>query len=277
MRDTQAGDDSAASPGDEPSESTSESDDDTDRPGAAEMVPDAGEASRPGPDDPPDLRVDGGADGASSAPVFDDFEGTALDAARWSIKGFEGQQMPTATTANLDATHTHSGGKAVLVRDGFLQTTPPASTFYGRFYAWYEADPGSGHWMSIVALAPGQGRDTEVRYGGHYGILQANYYGNDDEVISDPKGYCAPTCDNGVAMPIGRWVCTEFYFGEDEMRLWLDGKEVDTLHVTEWRNQKAPWSPSYDRVRLGFHNFQGAAPNVWLDDVALDTVRVGCD
>jgi hypothetical protein len=46
--------------------------------------------------------------------------------------------------------------------------------------------------------------------------------------------------------------------------------------VTAWRNQPAPWSPAYDRVRLGFHDFQGGAVDVWYDDVALGTTRLGC-
>ena len=184
--------------------------------------------------------------------------------------------MATATTAVLDSKHVHSGKQSVLVRDGFLEAKAPAAAFYGRMYTWFDAEPGAGHWMNVVALASQGGNDTEVRYGGHYGILQANYFGNDDEVISDPKGYCAPTCDNGVTMPVGRWACVEFYYGKDELRLWIDGDEVETLHVREWRNKKAPWSPEYDRVRVGFHNFQGSAPSVWLDDVALDQERIGC-
>jgi hypothetical protein len=131
--------------------------------------------------------------------------------------------------------------------------------------------------MSWVGVGPGGNQGTEVRYGGHYDILEANYFGNDDEVISDPKGYCSPTCSNGVAVPVGRWACVEFYFGKDELRFWLDGNEVQPLHVTAWRNQAAPWSPAYDRVRLGFHDFQGSAVDVWYDDVALDQQRIGCD
>lgn len=226
-----------------------------------------------GSDSPADASIDVP---VSNAAVADDFEGPSLDAALWTVRGFEGSQMATPTTATVDSTRAHTGKQSVLIRDGFLEAKVPASAFYGRLYTWFDADPGTGHWMSIAALAPGNGRDTEVRYGGHYGILQANYYGNDDEVISDPKGYCAPTCDNGVTMPVGRWACVEVYYGPDEMRLWLDGEEIETLHVREWRNQKAPWSPAYDRVRVGFHNFQGSAPQVWLDDVAFDSARIGC-
>ena len=221
---------------------------------------------------------DGAVDGGSrSAPaISDDFEGATLDGSRWSVLGAEGHQAPLPTTAILDGARAHAGRQSLHVHDGFIQTRPPGPAFYGRAFVWFDADPGDGHWMSWVGVGPGAMQDTEVRYGGHYDILEANYYGNDDEVISDPKGYCSPTCTNGVAVPVRRWACVEFFFGKDETRFWLDGSEIETLHATTWRNQAPPWSPAYDRVRLGFHDFQGAPVDVWYDDVALDEERIGC-
>jgi hypothetical protein len=215
-----------------------------------------------------------GADGGAAA-LVEGFEAATLDG-RWTVLGVEGRQAPGPTTAVLDRSRAHGGAASLHVHDGFIETAPPATAFYGRAWVWFGADPGPGHWMAWVAVGPGGAQGTEVRYGGHYDILQANYFGNDDEVISDPKGYCAPTCDDGVAVPVGAWSCVEVYFGADEIRFWLDGTEISTLHVTRWPNRAPPWSPAYDRVRLGFHDFQGPAVDVWYDDVALGAARIGC-
>lgn len=218
-----------------------------------------------------------GADGGvvAAAAVADDFESAALDS-RWTIVGAEGHQQPQPTTAVLDTSRAHSGKQSLHIYDGFIETAPPSTSFYARAWVWLGSDPGTGHWMAWVGVGPGGAQGTEVRYGGHYDILQANYFGNDDEVISDPQGYCAPTCTNGVAAPVGRWSCIEVYFGSNELRFWLDGNEIPTLHVTAWPHQAAPWSPAYDLVRLGFHDFQGSAIDIWYDDVALGSSRLGC-
>lgn len=256
----------------------------TSEPGAARTI-DAGSdaASRndgaPVSNGAPPHSLDGGDDQAGPAhppAVADSFEGASLDP-RWTVLGAEGHQAPGPDTAVLDRTRAHSGAQSLHIHDGFIETSPPATRFYGRAWVWFGADPGAGHWMAWVGVGPGGAQGTEVRYGGHYDILEANYFGNDDEVVSDPQGYCSPTCAHGVAAPVGRWACVEFYFGQDEIRLWLDGQEIGTLHVTSWRNQAAPWSPAYDRVRLGFHDFAGPPVDVWYDDVALDTARVGCE
>ena len=218
----------------------------------------------------------GGGIGGAPPDFVDDFETGTLDG-RWRVKGFEGNQGPQPTTAVIETGLVHGGQRALHVKDGFIETAPPATQFYGRAWVYFGADPGDGHWIAWLAVGPGSNpQGVEVRYGGHYDILQANYFGNDDEVISDPKGYCSPTCANGVPPPVGRWACVETFFGKDEIRIWLDEQEIPTLHVTSWRNQAAPWSPPYDRVRFGFHNFGGAAVDVWYDDVALGKERIGC-
>jgi hypothetical protein len=249
-------------------------------PVAAPPVSTAPSASAAPPDTTPPAAIDLGApplpSHATPGPaVADDFEATTLSH-RWTLLGAEGRQAPRPDTAVLDAARAHGGHASLRVRDGFIETRPPGEAFYLRAWVWFDTDPGAGHFISWVGVGPGGAPDTEVRLGGHYGIFEANYFGNDDEVVSDPQGYCSPTCAHGVAVPTGRWSCVEAFFGKDELRLWLDGSEVAPLHVTRWRNQAAPWSPAYDRVRLGFHDFQGPAVDVWYDDVALDTARIGC-
>ncbi len=248
----------------------------SDRLDAAESVSDASA------NDAAKIQTDGATNDAplsTNVAFFDDFEAPAIDTVKWKALGFEGNQQPVTATATITTDQVHSGTRALRIQDGFLEAAVPSATFYGRVFTYFTAEPGTGHWVGWNGVGPGSGggQKTEVRYGGHFGILEANYFGNDDEVISDPKGYCAPTCDNGVVMPIGKWSCVEFYYGKDEIRFWLNGTEVTTLHVTSWKNKSAPWSPAYDHVRIGFHNFQGdSSKPVYYDDVAFDSNRIGC-
>jgi len=118
----------------------------------------------------------GAADGAHAvAAIADGFEGATLDGSRWTVLGAEGHQAPSTTTALVDGVRAHSGKQSLHVHDGFIETRPPGAAFYGRAFVWFDADPGAGHWMSWVGVGPGGAQGTEVRYGGHYDILEANY------------------------------------------------------------------------------------------------------
>ena len=100
----------------------------------------------------------------------------------------------------------------------------------------------------------------------------------------------------GAVMPAGRWVCAEFAFAVGEtqnvgMQLWLDGKEILSLTVPprpDWRgaacvHQDAatyawPAPTAFERLDLGWesYNKDEEERTLWVRDVALGRVRVGC-
>ena len=89
--------------------------------------------------------------------------------------------------------------------------------------------------------------------------------------------------DDGMRLPIQTWTCFEFEFdgAGDELRVWIDGDEIDCLHVTDW-NQfghglTPDWSPAYDRLRISYQSWNADTPiDVWYDAVAVDTQPIGC-
>jgi hypothetical protein len=92
----------------------------------------------------------------------------------------------------------------------------------------------------------------------------------------------------GVTLQADRWYCVETLFDSaaGEFRLWIDDTEVNVLHATEssWcpPNQPncttpQPWPIAFSVVKFGTQVYNGLAGDIWYDDVALATSRIGCD
>ena len=68
------------------------------------------------------------------------------------------------------------------------------------------------------------------------------------------------------------------------MEFWLDGTQVPALTVNGTgmgcinQGLNGQWVfPKFDTLRLGWEHYQTSiAIDMWIDDVALDTARVGC-
>ena len=58
--------------------------------------------------------------------------------------------------------------------------------------------------------------------------------------------------------------------GRPEIDFWVDGTEVPDLHHTDWPLD------NYDSVRFGFEKYAGPGLDVWYDDIAIGTERIGC-
>jgi hypothetical protein len=235
-----------------------------------------------------DVIIADGACARSAAAIHDDFENGSLSA--WQITDPFGNPIPQGSaqySVTLDTTRARSGTHSVKIHNGgLIGVAPPASAFYGRVWAWLGSSPGDvpsgGHWGWIVGVGAGDAGNTpvEVRMGGQFGILIDNYSPNDDVVLSDPS-FFNDGMKGGTHVMAGAWMCVEFYFGKDSLRTWLDGSEITSLNVTPattWAHgaTKAPWSPTYTAIRIGYTNYNANAIDVWYDDVAIDPSRVCC-
>jgi hypothetical protein len=231
----------------------------------------------------------GGSDGGCgnrAAAIHDDFESGSLGS--WQVTDPFGNPIPQGSTqyqVTIDTVRAHSGTRSVKVHGGgLIGVTPPAPAFYGRVWTWLGSSPGDvpsgGHWGWIIGVGPGDsGQPVEVRMGGQFGILIHNYSPNDDVVLSDPN-FFNDGMDGGTRAIAGAWTCVEFYFGQDSLRTWINGAEVTSLEVTPstvWAHgMRAPWSPAYRSIRIGYANYNANAIDVWYDDAALDTSRICC-
>jgi hypothetical protein len=232
--------------------------------------------------------------GAAGLALCDDFEGDTPDSTLWKVITSYSGQPSEANHVTIDAEHAARGARALHVH---TQTNDPVyietlalpkagNTFFGRVLAYFDADPGMntrGHWGAFVGMgkAAMQGaQDIEVRIGGQFDILVVNYSPNDAlQTSASRDGFY----DDGMRLPIRTWTCFEFEFdgGADELRVWIDGAEIDRLHVTDWsqfgHGLTPDWSPEYDRLRIGYQSWNADTPiDVWYDAVAIDTQPIGC-
>jgi polysaccharide lyase-like protein len=204
------------------------------------------------------------------------------------LQAFSGEQ---AAHVNAPPNQAYRRGYFSL-EQGSSGIFPAAShDMFGRAMMFLDATPNAVvHWTIIQAegRAAAGTHDAYYRYGGQQqggAGLMANYETNSG-VSTDCYSHSA------TRMPVQRWACVEWHFNADqnEMQLWLDGTELTDMHVVdrpttagsgclgnatggEWL---AP--PEFSTLHLGWESYQISSNdrNLWIDDVAISTERVGC-
>jgi hypothetical protein len=245
--------------------------------------------------------ADGGGDaGISTHPcsgqlVCDDFEADSPGSPPqgWQIV----IDPPGAGTISVDTTRATSGTKSVHVvstsqtANNHIQILHgiqlPTDVFYGRARVWVTRAPLGPHWNLIEGwgYVPGSTTRTlqEQRMYEYGGVCSPNG-GLGAAYLSSTTDACQPS---DTMLPWNRWVCIEWKFDgtKNDMHLWLDSQPVDQLTapgptaVTGGIPTPSWPAPAFERVDLGWYNAvvgNGANMEMWIDDVAFDTTRIGC-
>lgn len=189
--------------------------------------------------------------------------------------------------------HAARGTKSVMVQSAPLGSAGiqmnkifpiKNNTFYGRMF--FLQDPPFDtrvevhwDWVQAVGTVPNSGgRRPWVRYGGVSGRWLANYYWGGE--------YGQGSVERTPAYPV-QWHCLEWYYrgdwaldpvnGKNEMRLWIDDKEITDVHVTnpQWQ------MPVFEMLQLGYNGSQSYRMyryiRMWIDEVAVHSEKIGCD
>ncbi|XXT16970.1 hypothetical protein WME94_42740 [Sorangium sp. So ce429] len=213
-----------------------------------------------------------GSTGSGGCSIFcSDFEGGSLPS---ELQFFpEYLRASAGDYVTLDSSG-HSGSRSVKVTgSGFSQMLgiPVPSAFWGRVYVKSDTAIQMGH-NTYVAATTGNGDPNEgehIRIGEHQCQLELNRKTDDAEKLSNGGTY---SCDGGVKLAANTWYCLEFNYNGpgSEVRVFVDGTEVEQLHVTNW----GPYD--YKLFKLGFEKYHGGNKNMWYDDLALGAERAGC-
>jgi hypothetical protein len=226
--------------------------------------------------------------------LCDDFESYAVGSppgAPWSVSTNGG-------SVTIDSTRAYSGTRSVHVttdgmapyRQAYFSVSgapvfPVAgNVVFGRMMIWLTAAPTmTTHWTNIQGEGPVTGQSQSyrafTRYGGQVSEqLMANY---------DTSGVSSDCWQHSqVPIPTQRWACFEWRFDgpNNEMDFWLDGTSISALTVIGQgsgcisNGTNGKWNlPEYDTLRLGWEHYQTSIPiDMWIDDVGIDSKRIGC-
>jgi hypothetical protein len=228
--------------------------------------------------------------------LCDDFESGTLDAATW--KNY--QAAPT-----IDATLGARGSKSLHMKTAAtggsgIQTTKifprMGGLYYGRMFIRFSALPTSpeyAHW-TIVGSNPmgGSNNGGELRVGGQLeGGKEKFGVGTDHGPTGDWTNLDRDPSANAVrAVPTNEWLCVEWMVdsAKELTKFWWDGVEHPSLATTRDVSHGGNSGVKYDlpdigSVWVGFENYnqgktmQPSSYDVWIDEVALDAQRIGCN
>jgi hypothetical protein len=182
---------------------------------------------------------------------------------------------------------------------------------YGRLQVFLSSLPPASHFNLNLSSGPLVGFPDEIgkfAEGGMYGKLMSNYaqraraMANGQYLLrggGPEQGDAAADADCAVAAPsqtisAGKWVCWEWQFDgtKDEAHLWLDNVAMTEVDAVQSGKQcqgpgfnGKPMSAAYhwespqvfDKLIVGYEQYQDTpAQEVWIDDLAIGTERLGC-
>ncbi|HEY0707121.1 MAG TPA: hypothetical protein VGG33_09995, partial [Polyangia bacterium] len=226
--------------------------------------------------------------------------GAPPDPTKWKADG---------SPANVDTVRPHSGANALHIppHNGGLCMEGAASCpaarfyrltdafpqalrqkFYGRMWFFIEQYPTNNayyHWMVMEAGA-GTGYFTgmAVRQGGE-SQGGPNYMMTHLETHDHRPGVLFewPVRDQQTTIQTKRWYCLEWYYDgpNSEAKYWLDGVEKPRLRYKGPMAGQPQFNfpAEFKSVAVGWRTFQvsNSPFEAFVDDIALDAQKVGCD
>ncbi len=206
----------------------------------------------------------------------DSAEGSAL-AAPWSAA-----QIGEGTVAVENNAFAHSGSKSVHIHGTEFQTLlvyhdaavlPQTSgRFYVRAFVRLAEAMVGGHNTFVIAdqfASPGTG--NALRVGEMNSMLMMTVNGDTHGWLSNQNFY--NDGKPGVAFKAADYSCLELLLDSPhtEIEVWVDGVDVPDLHIKDITLE------NYDALRFGFEKYAGPVSDIWYDDIAIGSERVGCD
>jgi len=185
-------------------------------------------------------------------------------------------------TLEIDASIAHGGGQSFKVHGSGFSTflvlnvgsllTTPDRPLHLRMYVRLAEAMSAGHNTFVVAdvgSAPGTG--NAFRLGEMNAMLMYTVSGDTHGALANDNYYTDHLV--GAALDAQSWSCIELVLDhkKPEISVALAGADIADLHHTDWPLD------AYDSLRFGFEKYAGPVTDIWYDDIAIGTEKVGCD
>jgi hypothetical protein len=220
----------------------------------------------------------------------EDFEGFAAGALPGSAPFTP--QTGGGASLSIDGTTAGQGSRSLHVNApgnsfGYIRVnnfSPPGNNFFGRVRVRVDAFPTSpdyAHFVLVEATGAGGGLVRPV--GGQYipGQGQTALWGvgNDQGSSGDWTSW-----QPSVPTVSSQWICYEWQMrsADANIDVWLDEVPQPALSVSSQQRRDYNGSrfafPTFNTIWFGWWLFQAnnGTRDVWLDDIALASTRVGC-
>ncbi len=231
---------------------------------------------------------------------FEEYEAGGLPSPTWGASQSGGSLVVDTTRAHSGkqsvkvSAAASTGYRSILIALSKAGVVPIANNhLFGRMAFYLDSSPTTSvHWTFIDGFgATSSSYHALYRYGGQTpaangNTLMANY-DTPDSYGTPPVG---PSSDcwlhSTTVVPTTVWSCAEWEFDgpNNTMRFWLDGAPIADLTMNGTGqgcvHQTGPFTwlaPTFSRIDLGWESYQAdAARTIWIDDVAIGAVRLGC-
>ncbi|MBC8133625.1 MAG: hypothetical protein H7X95_11640, partial [Deltaproteobacteria bacterium] len=185
-----------------------------------------------------------------------------------------------ANGGSRNSIHFHGGGSPAML----TRALPPGTNkLYARAYFYMSRqlgmNPGANHETLMGIRKTSGNANDEVRFGEIKGVIGTN------EVPTDNIAPKMAQWGMGPVVAANKWACIEVAFLADQpqhiLQAWADGVMVHSVTSgDQWQNGTMPmnWmNGKFVEFIIGWQSFSNANIDVWMDDLALSTGRIGCN
>ncbi|MDX2024125.1 MAG: hypothetical protein SF187_28045 [Deltaproteobacteria bacterium] len=228
-----------------------------------------------------------GASKCGAFAVCDDFESSVpgpLPSGKWQIEGGD------AKSYSITEEQKHSGSRSVKITNeasspdrmlkisGLDSMVAGGKTVFGRVWMYFPSLPqvsreGAGPHYRLL-------RFFELGPTGAGAVVSAGIVGSDRGRMLYFRAAGFKDCAKDAAtLPSGKWACVELRADVNGYEAWIDGKSMGAANAVAGDEC---WQKHSKVTSAGF-GFQFAAGNLdkpftfYMDDIALDTQRIGCN